>query len=163
MKPALTLEELLAWNRESGQFWKAHLDANPALLKLPCGIAGSASVEGFVVHIWGAELRWSQRVAGLAVTAREELPSSPLDAVFGMHEQAITLWENLLDDPGVDWEAVLHFDWLPPGAQDTSRRKMTAHALFHSQRSWAQLATLVRSAGFPSEFKGDLIFSQALR
>lgn len=35
-------------------------------------------------------------------------------------------------------------------------------ALWHSQRHWAQLATLVRDAGFPSDFKGDLLFSQAL-
>jgi uncharacterized damage-inducible protein DinB len=163
MKPAITLEELLAWNRESAAFWKAHLEANPALLKLPCGIGGAANVEKFVAHIWGAELRWSQHIAGLPVTPREEMPSTPLDAIFGMHEKAANLWENLLDESGLDWDATLHFDWLPTGAQDTSRRKIAAHALFHSQRHWAQLATLVRNAGFPSEFKGDLIFSPALR
>jgi len=32
MTPAITLEELLAWNQESADFWKAHLDSNPALL-----------------------------------------------------------------------------------------------------------------------------------
>jgi hypothetical protein len=40
---------------------------------------------------------------------------------------------------------------------------MAAHALLHSQRHWAQLATLVRVAGFPSGFKGDLLISQALK
>jgi hypothetical protein len=40
---------------------------------------------------------------------------------------------------------------------------MAGHALFHSQRHWAQLATLVRVAGFPSGFKGDLLLSQALK
>jgi uncharacterized damage-inducible protein DinB len=53
--------------------------------------------------------------------------------------------------------------WLPPEARTFSRRKALAHTLFHSQRHWAQLATLVRSAGFPSGFKGDLIFSPALK
>jgi hypothetical protein len=37
-----------------------------------------------------------------------------------------------------------------------------AHMLFHSQRHWAQLATLVRSAGFPSGFKGDILFSEGI-
>jgi hypothetical protein len=37
-----------------------------------------------------------------------------------------------------------------------------AHALFHGQRHWAQLATLVRAAGFPSGFRGDLLLSSAL-
>jgi hypothetical protein len=54
-------------------------------------------------------------------------------------------------------------DWVPPAARTFSRRKGSVHALFHSQRHWAQLATLVRNAGFPSGFKGDLLFSPALR
>ena len=53
MTPAITLEELLAWNHESAVFWKAHLEANPGLLELPCGIGGSANVQAFVRHIWG--------------------------------------------------------------------------------------------------------------
>jgi len=51
---------------------------------------------------------------------------------------------------------------LPPDARSFSRRKLAAQALFHSQRHWAQLATLVRAAGFPSGFKGDILLSSAL-
>jgi uncharacterized damage-inducible protein DinB len=58
---------------------------------------------------------------------------------------------------------VLDVDWLPPEERSVSRRKIALHALFHSQRHYAQLATLVRSAGFPSKFRGDLLFSTALR
>ena len=43
MTPAITLEELFVWNQESSNFWKAHLDANPALMALPCGIGGAAT------------------------------------------------------------------------------------------------------------------------
>jgi uncharacterized damage-inducible protein DinB len=56
----------------------------------------------------------------------------------------------------------LDYPWLPPHARNFSRRKVMAHTLFHSQRHWAQLATLVRAAGFPSGFKGDLLLSSAL-
>ncbi len=48
MTPVVTLEELLAWNEESSSYWKAHLDANPALLQLPCGISGTTDVHDFV-------------------------------------------------------------------------------------------------------------------
>ena len=72
MTPAITLEELLKWNQESSDFWKAHLEANPALLALPCGIGGAANVQQFVRHIWGVELRWGQRIAGLPVSPNEE-------------------------------------------------------------------------------------------
>jgi hypothetical protein len=57
MTPAITLEELLAWNQESSAFWKAHLEANPALLELPCGIGGAANVQEFVAAHLGSGLR----------------------------------------------------------------------------------------------------------
>jgi hypothetical protein len=41
----ITLEELLAWNEQSAAYWKTHLDANPALLELPCDIGGTANVQ----------------------------------------------------------------------------------------------------------------------
>jgi uncharacterized damage-inducible protein DinB len=92
------------------------------------------------------------------------LPAGPLDALFDLHVQALQLFRMLLADPAQNWDdkMTLDLNWLPPEARIFSRRKLAAHALFHSQRHWAQLATLVRAAGFPSGFKGDLLFSPAL-
>ena len=165
MTAAITLAELLAWNQEASDFWKAHLEANPALLELPCGIGGTVNVQEFVRHIWGVELVWAQRVAFLPVTDRKDMPTGPLDALFDLHLKAVEIFRTLIDDPSVNWDETLTLDmpWLPPEARTFSRRKALAHTLFHSQRHWAQLATLVRSAGFPSGFKGDLIFSPALK
>ncbi|MGA2084928.1 MAG: DinB family protein [Terracidiphilus sp.] len=164
MSLAISLEELLAWNQESSNFWKAHLDANPALLELPCGIGGSANVQEFVRHIWGVELVWSQRIAGLPLTDRKDMPAGPLGALFDLHLKAVQIFRSLLDDPAQNWDETqtLKYPWLPPEGLTVSRRKVLAHTLFHSQRHWAQLATLVRAAGFPSGFKGDLLFSSAL-
>jgi uncharacterized damage-inducible protein DinB len=164
MTPAITLEELLAWNQEASIFWKTHLDANPALLELPCGIGGTVNVMEFAGHIWGVELRWGQRIAGLPVLAKEDVPRGPLDALFELHVKAVQVFHALLDDPAVNWDETMTLDlpWLPPHARSFTRRKVLGHALFHSQRHWAQLATLVRAAGFPSGFKGDLLLSSAL-
>jgi uncharacterized damage-inducible protein DinB len=165
MSAGITLEEMLAWNDQASAYWKAHFDANPNLLDLPCGIGGAAHVQEFVRHIWGAELRWAQRLAGVEETAREKIPVGPLDALFDLHTQAIAIYRGLLAAPEQTWSEpyVLKFDWVPPEQRTVSRRKIAAHALFHSQRHWAQLATLVRNAGFPSDFRGDLLFSPALR
>jgi uncharacterized damage-inducible protein DinB len=164
MTPAITLDELLAWSDEASKFWKAHLDANPALLELPCGIGGTANVMQFTGHIWGVELRWGQRIAGLPQLAKEDVPAGPLAALFDLHIKAVGVFRTLLDAPAVKWEEkmTLDFPWLPPDMRSFSRRKVAAHALFHSQRHWAQLATLVRAAGFPSGFKGDMLLSSAL-
>jgi uncharacterized damage-inducible protein DinB len=164
MSAVISMEELLAWNEEASSFWKAHLDANPALLALPCGIGGAANVQEFVRHIWGAELRWAQRLAGTPETPREALPGGPLDALFALHLQAVQILRELLAGPAESWEApyTLDVSWIPQENRTSSRRKVLAHTLFHSQRHWAQLATLTRTAGFPSGFKGDLLFSSAM-
>jgi uncharacterized damage-inducible protein DinB len=165
MSAGITLQELLTWNGESSSFWKTHLEANPHLLALACDIGGTTNVQEFVRHIWGVELRWNQRLAGLPATPREDFPAGPLDALFELHTLADAIFRDLLAAPDESWEQsyVLEMDWLPAEARSMSRRKVAVHALFHSQRHWAQLATLVRSAGFPSGFKGDLLFSRALR
>jgi len=164
MTPAITLEELVAWDHESAVFWKTYLEANQALLRLPCGIGGAMDVQEFVRHIWAVELRWGQRIAGLPVLSREETPVGPLEALFGLHLEATQIFRTLLSDPAQDWDQTIHlaYDWLPPETRDFSRRKVMAHALVHSQRHWAQLATLLRAAVFPTKFQGDLLFSSAL-
>lgn len=165
MSVGITLDELLAWNDQASVFWKAHLEANPALLDLPCGIGGAANVREFVRHIWGAELRWAERLAGIPETPREQIPAGPLDALFAVHCKAMGIFRQLLAAPEESWNDpyVLAFDWVPEDQRKVSRRKIAGHALFHGQRHWAQLATLVRNAGFPSNFRGDLLFNPALR
>ena len=144
MNSAISIQELLDWSHESATFWKAHFDTNPALLQLACGIDDTPNVQ--------------------EVVPRADLPTGPLEALFGFHQQAAQIVGTLVNDPAYKWDQTitLEFDWLPPHARTASRRKMLAHGLLHSQRHWAQLATLVRVAGFPSNFLGDLIFSQAL-
>jgi uncharacterized damage-inducible protein DinB len=161
--PAISLEELLVWNEEASRFWKTHLDANPALLQLPCGIGGNADVLAFVRHIWGAELVWSQILRGVTITDYDVWPQGPLDALFDLHRSAVQNFRMLLDDPGKNWdEQSVHYPWRRPEQPKPTPRKTLAHVLLHSQRHWAQLSTLIRAAGFPSGFLGDLLFSFAL-
>ncbi len=92
------------------------------------------------------------------------MPAGPLDALFEMHLKANGIVQALLENPGQDWNeiVVLENPRLPEHARKASRRKLMLHMLFHSQRHWAQLATLVRSAGFPSGFHGDFLLSSAM-
>jgi uncharacterized damage-inducible protein DinB len=164
MTAAITLDELLGWSREAAEFWNHQFEANPALLELPCSIDGSGVVQELVRHIWMADLRWAQCISGRPMTPRPDLPKGPLAALFAMHEQGAKIFQSLLDDPEWNWDETitLPYDWIPDDLRNASRRKLAAHALLHSQRHWAQLASLVRTAGFPSGFWGDLIFTRAL-
>jgi uncharacterized damage-inducible protein DinB len=164
MTATIKLEELLNWSREAANFWKAHFEADPPQLELPCTIDDSGKVQELVRHIWMADFRWAEFVSGQPMTPRPDLPKGPFSALFAMHEQATRMFQSLLDDPATNWNETftLAYEWLPPDLRKASRRKLTAHALLHSQRHWAQLASLLRDAGYPSNFWGDLIFSRAL-
>jgi uncharacterized damage-inducible protein DinB len=164
MTAAISLEELLNWSEEASARWKAHFYAQPALLELPCGIDNASIVQELVRHIWVADLRWAQRIAGVPMVDRSATPKGPLEGLYGLHRQGVVLFRSLLDDPAFDWDTPLQldYDWLPGHLRNAPRRKLAGHALLHSQRHWAQLATLLRMAGFPTGFEGDLIFSLAL-
>ncbi|HTW78248.1 MAG TPA: hypothetical protein VME23_01765 [Terracidiphilus sp.] len=163
MIPVITLEEMLIWNDEASSFWKGYLDAKPELLDLACGIGGNADVQAFVRHIWGAELVWSQIIRGVTITDYDVWPRGPLNALFELHLSAVRNIRILLDDPFKNWdEPSVHYPWRRPEQPKPTPRKALAHVLLHSQRHWAQLSTLVRAAGFPSGFLGDLLPSSAL-
>lgn len=165
MTTAITLEELLTWAEEASGFWKAYLADHPEALTVPCSIGGTANVQEFVRHIWGVDLLWAQRIAGLPVTDRSTWPAGPVDALYDLHRQGTAIFHELLDDPAQDWSAPYTSADRPLPAElgPVSRRKVMVHALFHSQRHWAQLATLLRVAGFPTGFRGDALMSRALR
>ncbi len=164
MSVGLSFAELLRWSDEASEFWKKHLETHSELLALPCGIGGTKDVQALVKHVWAADLRWAQRLAGVPEIAKEAVPEGPVQALYGLHEQAAAIYRELLARPAESWEEsyTLNTPALPEPIT-MSRRKVMGHALLHGQRHWAQLATLVRNAGFPSDFRGDFLFSQALR
>lgn len=164
MSVGISFDELLAWNDEAANSWYEHLDIDPAQLELSCDIGGATTVQDFVRHIWGAELRWGQRLAALPELSREDTPRGPLDALFNLHRDAMEIFRNLLSAPEPSWNDpyALNVDWMPEHLRTPTRRKVAAHALFHSHRHYAQLATLLRHAGFHTKIRGDQLFNLAL-
>jgi len=157
----ISLAELLAWNDQAAHSWKSHLQANAALLEVACDIGNTGNVLGFARHIWGAEQRWARRLAALE---NKDAVTGPVETLFAMHVEAAELFGGLIDGPDASWAEpyILNFDWVPEDMRRVSRRKIALHSLFHSQRHYAQLATLARVAGFPAQFRGDLLFCAAL-
>lgn len=106
---------------------------------------------------------WSQILSGLPVTDYDVWPEGPLDALFDLHLTAVHNFRAALNNPAERWdERAVDYPWRRPELPQPTPRKVLAHVLLHSQRHWAQLATLVRAAGFSSGFKGDLLFTAAL-
>ena len=85
--------------------------------------------------------------------------------LFELHTKAGEVFLGLLAAAAESWNEPFALDikGIPADKREVSRRKVLVHTLFHSQRHWAQLATLVRMAGHPSGFRGDLLLSSALK
>ena len=58
---------------------------------------------------------------------------------------------------GGDWDAKLQFQTLTMGLARATRKTVFFHALMHSVRHYAQLATLVRQHGFKTSFPMDYL------
>jgi uncharacterized damage-inducible protein DinB len=157
--PSLTIDELLTWNDESAQNWKALLAANPVALDLTCDVYGAGTVRGLLRHIFAVETRYAQRLAGEAVTPYEEIPTGSVDDLYALHDTALATYRKLLADDSVDWDELLEFKTISMGTRSATRKRILFHALLHSIRHYAQLATLVRKSGIKPEWPMDFLFS----
>jgi uncharacterized damage-inducible protein DinB len=163
MTAAITLEELLVDNDAATEKWKVWFAANPAALDVPCAIYNSGTVRGLLKHIFAVELRHSQRLAGKEVTSYEAIPVGSLDDLMAVHSQATQNLRKFLS--GANDQAlleVIQLQTVSAGTVHASRRKLLTHILLHSIRHWAQLSSLLREAGYKTDWPKDFLFSEAI-
>ena len=60
----LSGREMLKWNDETAERWFNFLHENPAVLALPCDIAGVTTVAQMLQHIVAVEVRYAERLLG---------------------------------------------------------------------------------------------------
>jgi uncharacterized damage-inducible protein DinB len=163
MTAAITLEELLVDNDAATEKWKVWFAANPAALDVPCAIYNSGTVRGLLKHIFAVELRHSQRLAGKEVTSYDAIPVGSLDDLMAVHSQATQNLRKFLS--GANDQAlleVIQLQTVSAGTVHASRRKLLTHILLHSIRHWAQLSSLLREAGYKTDWPKDFLFSEAI-
>jgi uncharacterized damage-inducible protein DinB len=160
---AITLDELLADNDAATEKWKAWFAANPAALEVPCAIYNSGTVRGLLKHIFAVELRHSQRLLGQEVTSYDAIPVGSLEDLMAIHAQAIQNLRKFLSTASdAALLEVIPLQTVSAGTLYASRRKMFAHILLHSMRHQAQLTSLLREAGYKTDWPKDFLFSEAL-
>ncbi|HEY5255362.1 MAG TPA: DinB family protein [Acidobacteriaceae bacterium] len=160
---AITLDELLADNDAATEKWKAWFAANPAALEVPCAIYNSGTVRGLLKHIFAVELRHSQRLLGQEVTSYDAIPVGSLEDLMAIHAQAIQNLRKFLSTASdAALLEVIPLQTVSAGTLYASRRKLFAHILLHSMRHQAQLTSLLREAGYKTDWPKDFLFSEAL-
>jgi uncharacterized damage-inducible protein DinB len=162
--PGIALQELLADNEASTQRWATWLEANPAALDVPCGIYNSGTVRGLLKHVFAVELRHSQRLLGEEVTAYEAIPAGELSRLLEVHERAVrNLRKFLAATDMTTMQEIIPLQTVSAGTVHASRRKLFVHIQLHSMRHWAQLSTVLREAGYKTEWPKDFLFSEAMQ
>jgi uncharacterized damage-inducible protein DinB len=160
----ITLKELLVDNEASTTKWLTWFAANPPALDLPCDIYNSNTVRGLLKHIFAVELRHSQRLTGSEVVAYHAIPVGSLEELAKVHARALEALRSFLataNDPALD--EIISLQTVSAGTLQASRRKLFVHILLHSMRHWAQLATVLRKAGYETNWPKDFLFSEAMR
>ncbi len=162
---ALTLPELLAYTTVETRAWREWLAGQPPeILDLTAGIRRTATVRQLIHHIVVVERRYADRLRGMPVTDYDAVRADTLDELFDAFEEARRSLANWVDRATEeDFSRTLRFTTLTAGALEASARKIVIHTVLHGVRHWAQLATLVRQHGYPTEWQHDILMSDVLR
>jgi uncharacterized damage-inducible protein DinB len=156
-EPVLTANDVLGWLERTSSGWRALIVAHPAVLALPCDIAGVKSVAELLQHIVAVELRYAERLAGLPASDYATIPFDSVDALYATHDRAIGLLRKELERT-VDWNESIEFVTRTYGPARSTRRAVLFHAMLHSIRHYGQLATLVRQHGIKPDWPMDYLF-----
>jgi uncharacterized damage-inducible protein DinB len=158
------LQALLEWNRAESRRWHAWFSGHRSALDLPIGEGRTASVRRLIHHVFVVDLRYAQRLVGLPVSAYETLDGLDLDGLFALAERAHALLAGWLAGASeADLSRAHTFTTLSAGTLDASARKIVVHACTHHLRHWAQIATVLRLHGQPSDWVHDFMMSDVMR
>lgn len=159
-EPALSFRELLDYTDAETHRWQVFFRAHPEALDVPTDVRGAKNARELVIHIFQAELVFGGAVLGEPLPDLEQLPVNTLDQIFAIGESAR---RKMREFAAVASEEALA-ERQPFGpAGEVSRRKLLAQALTHGMRHWAQLATDLRRAGYPTDWIHDWLMSPAVK
>ena len=161
----ITFDELLRHNEEETERWHEFFSTHPEALDITVDMAQSESIRAVLVHIMAVELLYSERIQGIfrATFAASDFPSGDVEALFRTGAKARASFRELLGPySDQDWGETLSFPTKTAGTLTASRRKIFVHAMLHSMRHWAQLATTLRQKGFKQDWQHDFLFTKVI-
>jgi uncharacterized damage-inducible protein DinB len=148
-------------NETTAQKCHTLLVAHPEALAVACDIRGGETVGQLLQHIVAVELRYAQRLAALPESDYSAVPYGSANEILSTHSQAISILRSLLEDPAFDWSQPLEFHTITMGKLVSTRKTVFIHAMMHSIRHYAQLATILRQHGIKPDWPMDYLFMNA--
>ena len=162
MDPGLTLTELLGYVEGECRKWRDWLAKNPAALAVELDIAQATNATLLIQHIVAVYLRYAERLLAEPVTPYEKLTKDAA-ALFAVSNIAFAkLRQYLGSATESDWNTVIEFPTRSAGTLSASKRKIFVHALVHGIGHWAQLATILRRAGYKQDWQHDFLMTDVM-
>jgi uncharacterized damage-inducible protein DinB len=157
---ALTYKVLLQVTSTEHHRWRDWFVEHPKAWAIPFATGRMATIGGLVLHIFGVELRYAQRLLDQEVTAWEEFRQTSIDEVFELGDNARgQLVHFLTTAPEKELDRVLTFQTLTAGTVSASKYKIASNIFLHDVRHWGQIATVLRQNGFADQWPHDMLLS----
>ena len=161
----VSLNDLLDYTEWERAKWHVVLQQQgPDVLKVTAGPHGDGrfkAVGDVIRHIFSAEKRYVERLAGRPLTDTSTLATDDLDALFAFGKGSRHELRRLIDTfASEQWDVSQDFTLMNSFLRATPR-KIVIHVVMHEIRHWAQIATLLRLQGVIAEFH-DFLFSPVL-
>lgn len=161
----VTLQNLIDYTAWERQKWQQSLaERGDEVLKIPAGPHGDGrfeSVGDVVRHIFSAEKRYVERLAGREMSDTSTVSATSVSALFDFganSRRELEVYVGSLSD--AEWDIVQEHRWMNKILRATPKKILT-HVLMHEIRHWAQIATVLRLNGVKVEFH-DFLFSPVL-
>ncbi len=157
----LSFDDLVDYTEWQRGQWRAWFRDRPEALALSTGDHGDGrftTVGEVVKHIFGAELRYVQRLEGEPLSDLATVPADHVEQLFCKGDEARQRLKQLLATmSAAEWEVPRQLTILSYRVTATPK-KIIAHTLMHEIRHWAQLATVCRMSGHATDAQ-DLLAS----
>jgi uncharacterized damage-inducible protein DinB len=157
---ALRYDTLLELTSTEHHRWHEWFLEHPKAWGLPFATGRLATVGQLVLHIFGVELRYAQRLLDEDPTSWEDLRQTSIEDVFELGEDArAQLVQFLTTAPESALDRVLTFETLTAGTVTASKHKIASNIFLHDIRHWGQIATVLRQHGFADQWPHDMLLS----
>lgn len=157
---ALSYEALLELTSTEHHLWHQWFLEHPAAWDVPFATGRMATIGKLVLHIFGVELRYTERLLDQEVTRWEDFSQTSIEDVFELGDNArAQLVQFLTTAPESELDLVLTFETLTAGKVTASKHKIASNIFLHDIRHWGQIATVLRQHGYGDQWPHDLLLS----
>lgn len=154
-------QELLSYTDWERTQWRDWFDGQGrAVLEIQTGGLRHKTVASLIKHIFAVELRYAQRLTGVPLTPYNQIVTESAEQLFELGYESRAAFKDWMNQVR-DWNQPFEFNVLDFNVK-APIKKFVIHVLVHEIRHWAQVALLLRAAGYEDLGEHDFINSDAI-